>query len=266
MPPTSHRSPAYRTSTIRSTGVSEKCFIYRGFFGKTASNIADRQANARETTGCSPALCVLLQKRDTSSYEGINGKTLGPVLMDLHRVDWSQLPPPTDDGAARHLEGAHVPRIRLRSTDDRRVDLATLAGRSLVYVYPMTGRPDRPLPAGWDATPGARGCTPQACSFRDHAAELKHLGVSSIFGLSTQSHGDQLEAARRLHLPYPLLCDMHLELIRALKLPTFVLHGDVYAKRLTMLIDAGVVTKVFYPVFPPDESPRHVIAWLNAER
>lgn len=195
-----------------------------------------------------------------------NESTSERVLMNLYRVDWSTLPQPKDDGAARHLEGVNVPSISLRSTNDRHVTLATLAGRTLVYVYPMTGRPGCPLPAGWDAVPGARGCTPQACSFRDHATELKDRGVASIFGLSTQTHCEQREAARRLHLPFELLCDDQLELIQALELPTFRLGRVIYAKRLTMLIDAGVIRKVFYPVFPPDESPRQVIDWLSTGR
>ena len=172
------------------------------------------------------------------------------------------LPVPTDDGAADHLEGMSVPSISLASTSGESVDLSSLPGRTVVYGYPMTGRPDRALPAGWDEIPGARGCTPQSCSFRDHHAELKALGAR-VFGMSTQDTGYQREAAERLHLPFPLLSDEELAFAEALGLPTFEAEGMVLLKRLTLIIDDGWIEKVFYPVFPPDKSAEEVVGWLE---
>src|SRR5262245_27124901 len=131
------------------------------------------------------------------------------------------LPVPQDDGAARHLKGTRLPDVTLPPTDGASVNLSTLKGRTVVYIYPRTGRPGQPTPTGWDAIPGARGCTPQSCGFRDHFAELKRLGVAALFGLSTQDTAYQREAAERLHLPFPILSDADFQLTRALKLPTF---------------------------------------------
>ena len=157
-----------------------------------------------------------------------------------------------------------LPTITLRATDGAQVDLARLAGRTVVYIYPRTGRPGVPLPDGWDAIPGARGCTPQSCSFRDHFAELKALGVSNLFGLSTQDTDYQREAVDRLHLPFAILSDAGLQLTAALSLPTFEVAGMTLLKRMVLVIDDGVVTKVFYPVFPPDKNAGEVVAWLKA--
>jgi peroxiredoxin len=176
------------------------------------------------------------------------------------------LPVPQDDGATRHLAGLRLPDIALAATDGTSVTLATLAGRAIVYCYPRTGRPGQPLPTGWDGIPGARGCTPQSCAFRDHFAELKALGVAHLFGLSTQDTAYQREAVERLHLPFPLLSDSERKLTTALRLPTFAVDGMTLIKRLTLVIDDGVMTKVFYPVFPPDQSAQEVIAWLQASR
>jgi peroxiredoxin len=176
----------------------------------------------------------------------------------------ASLPVPQDDGGARHLTGMRLPSIRLAATDGPHVDLSQLAGRTLVYIYPRTGVPGVPSPDGWDAIPGARGCTPQSCSFRDHFAELKRLGVAHLFGLSTQDTGYQREAADRLHLPFPVLSDARLELARAARLPTFAAGGMTLLKRMALVIDDGVVTKVFYPVFPPDKNAEEVIAWLRS--
>lgn len=173
------------------------------------------------------------------------------------------LPVPKDDGAARHLAGLKVPSIPLPATDGSQVDLAALAGRSIVYAYPRTGRPGQPLPAGWDEIPGARGCTPQSCGFRDHHAELLARGVARVFGLSTQDTDYQREAVQRLHLPFALLSDAALRLSGALRLPTFVVEGMTLIRRLTLVIDDGTIVKSFYPVFPPDRSAADVRAWLD---
>ena len=174
------------------------------------------------------------------------------------------LVPPTDDGAASHLAGASLPAASLPSTGGGDVDLGALTGRVVFYIYPMTGRPDEPLPDGWDAIPGARGCTPQACSFRDHHAELKSL-ETDVFGLSTQSTPYQREARDRLHLPFHLLSDETLSLKRLLRLPTFVAAGMELYKRLTMIANHGRIERVFYPVFPPDRNADEVLDWLRRQ-
>jgi peroxiredoxin len=174
----------------------------------------------------------------------------------------NDLPVPEDDGAADHLPGMRLPSVPLASTSGEIVDLSVLPGRTGVYCYPMTGRPDRSLPAGWDEIPGARGCTPQSCSFRDHHAELRSLGAS-VFGSSTQDTEYQREAATRLHLPFALLSDSDLAFAGALGLPTFEVDGMVLLKRLTLVIDEGWIEKVFYPVFPPDRSAEEVVEWLE---
>lgn len=173
------------------------------------------------------------------------------------------LPVPQDDGAAAHLSGMALPEITLPATDGARVDLSKLGGRAVVYIYPRTGRPGEAMPEGWDAIPGARGCTPQSCSFRDHFAELMDLGVARVFGLSTQDSDYQREAAERLHLPFPLLSDAELRLARAMDLPTFEAAGMTLLKRMTLVMEDGIVAKVFYPVFPPDRSAGDVVAWLG---
>jgi peroxiredoxin len=178
----------------------------------------------------------------------------------------ADLPVPQDDGAARHLAGQKLPALTLAATDGSRVDLAKLAGRTVVYIYPRTGVPGRAMPEGWDAIPGARGCTPQSCSFRDHFAELKGLGVAHLYGLSTQDSEYQREAAARLKLPFPILSDKDFALTRALNLPTFEVAGMTLLKRMALVIDNGVITKVFYPVFPPDKNAAEVIAWLQASK
>jgi peroxiredoxin len=174
------------------------------------------------------------------------------------------LPEPTDDGASDHLLGTRIPPVALMSTAGEPVDLSALPDRTVVYCYPLTGRPDGELPQGWDEIPGARGCTPQSCAFRDHHEELRTLGAR-VFGLSTQSTGYQQEAADRLHLPYELLSDEDLRFAGALSLPTFEVEGMVLLKRLTMIIDDGRIEKVFYPVFPPDKNAEEVIGWLRQD-
>jgi peroxiredoxin len=174
------------------------------------------------------------------------------------------LPVPVDDGAARHLTGLALPDVALAATDDSAVNLARLPGRTVVYIYPRTGRPGQAMPTGWNAIPGARGCTPQSCSFRDHINELRALGVKKLYGLSTQDSAYQREAVERLHLPFAILSDTDVKLQRALRLPTFTVDGMVLLKRMALVIDDGVIAKVFYPVFPPDRNAADVIAWLQA--
>jgi len=182
-------------------------------------------------------------------------------------VDWSKIPAPVDDGAARHLQGAKVPDIALTATDGSQVSLARLAGRVVVFAYPRTGEPGKPsLVDDWDTIPGARGCTPQTCAFRDLHKMLIEAGATRVFGLSTQDTAYQLEAAGRLHLPFPLLSDARLELTRALRLPTMDVAGLTLIKRLALVIDDGSIVKVFYPVFPPDRNAADVHAWLSEHR
>lgn len=177
------------------------------------------------------------------------------------------LPVPEDDGAADHLWGVRLPDVALRATDGSTISLARLPGRTVVYAYPRTGEPGKAaLTADWDAIPGARGCTPQSCDFRDHFSELKGLGVDRVFGLSTQTSAYQKEAAERLHLPFALLSDAHRALAMAARLPTFEAGGQILLRRLTMIVEGGVVRHLFYPVFPPDESARQVVAWLRTNR
>jgi peroxiredoxin len=178
----------------------------------------------------------------------------------------ADLPAPQDDGAARHLAGMRLPPLVLPATDGSRVDLSKLGGRTILYLYPRTGRPGQALPDGWDMIPGARGCTPQSCGFRDHFAELQRLGVAHVFGLSTQDSDYQREAAERLHLPFAMLSDAGLEFAQALKLPTFVVAGMTLLKRMALVIDDGMIIKVFYPVFPPDKNAEEVLAWLASSR
>jgi peroxiredoxin len=190
---------------------------------------------------------------------------MAAVLHDPNLLP-DDLPVPQDDGAARHLVGTKLPDIPLASTDDAQVNLSKLPGRTIVYVYPRTGRPGQALPTGWDAIPGARGCTPQSCGFRDHFAELRRLGVAALYGLSTQDTAYQREAVERLHLPSAILSDSDLTLTRAMQLPAFTVDGMTLIKRMAWVIDGGVLSHVFYPVFPPDRSAEEVVAWLKGEQ
>jgi peroxiredoxin len=175
------------------------------------------------------------------------------------------LPLPQDDGATDHLQGMEIPSIRLATTRGE-LDLAEVAAGLLVlYVYPRTGRPGIEPPKGWDETPGARGCTPQSCGFRDHGAELRDLGAT-VIGLSAQTLDDQLEAAKRLGLPHAVAADPALRLADALELPTFEFHGRRLYRRLTLVAEGGRIVKVFYPVFPPDQNAAEVVAWLRHPR
>jgi peroxiredoxin len=153
--------------------------------------------------------------------------------------------------------------VALHATNGETIDLSAFAGRIVVYAYPRTGQPGVEAPDGWDMIPGARGCTAESCSFRDHFAEVKALGVDHVFGLSTQDSDYQGEAVGRLHLPFAILSDQHLELTREMNLPTFETSGMTLLKRLTLIIRDGIVEHVFYPVFPPDRNTDEVIAWLS---
>ncbi len=185
-------------------------------------------------------------------------------------TDLSALPPglpePEDDGGCDHLVGIAIPHLALRSTGGRIIDLAALPpGRTVIYCYPMTGMPGQPLPEGWDLIPGARGCTPQACAFRDHHHELRALGAS-VFGLSTQTTDYQREMAERLHLPFEVLSDAELRVATTLRLPTFEVGRMRLIKRLTLIVRDGLIEHVFYPVFPPNESADQVVRWLGAHQ
>jgi len=173
------------------------------------------------------------------------------------------LPVPVDDGACDHLCGLKLPGITLASTDSAQVDVSKLCGRTVIYAYPRTGRPDEGVfYEGWEAIPGARGCTPQSCAFRDHHLELQALGVD-VYGLSTQNTEFQQEVVQRLHLPFAMLSDENLELTTALNLPTFEVNGLTLIKRLTLVVHDGAIEHVFYPVFPPNTHAEVVIAWLQ---
>jgi len=183
---------------------------------------------------------------------------------DLLNVDWSAIPAPKDDGAAAHLKGAVLPDIPLKATDAAMVDLSALKGRVVVFAFPRTGEPGKPaLVDDWDMIPGARGCTPQTCSFRDLFKDLRSAGADHVFGLSTQDHAYQREMAERLHLPFTVLSDEQLALTRALDLPTMQVAGMTLIKRLALIIDDAGITHVFYPVFPPDTNGPDVLAWLK---
>lgn len=177
----------------------------------------------------------------------------------------ADLPVPEDDGAASHLTGLALPAIALAATSGGAVELSRLPGRTVVYAYPRTGVPDEPkFHDGWEMIPGARGCTPESCGFRDHHEELRAAGAR-VFGLSTQDTAFQREAVRRLHLPFALLSDDRLALTKELRLPTFEVNGLTLLKRLTLVIRDGVIEHVFYPVFPPDGHAEEVLGWLKAK-
>ena len=187
-----------------------------------------------------------------------------PNLLD---VDWSKIPAPPDDGAARHLEGMTVPDVALTATDGTQVSLGKIPGRIVVFAYPRTGVPGQiSLVDDWDMIPGARDCTPQTCAFRDLHKVMIAAGAARVFGLSSQDPAYQLEAAERLHLPFPLLSDEKLAMTKALRLPTMQVAGMTLIKRMALVIDDARITKVFYPVFPPDRNAGDVLAWLEQNR
>ncbi|MDR3082006.1 MAG: peroxiredoxin, partial [Streptomyces sp.] len=181
----------------------------------------------------------------------------------------ADLPVPEDDGAAAHLRGARMPQLELHATDGATISLETLgAGRTVLYIYPLTGRPGTDLPEGWDSIPGARGCTAETCGFRDHHQDLLTAGATQVYGLSSQDSDYQREVTERLRLPFQMLSDPARSLAQALDLPTFTTGGLTLYKRLTLIIKDNVIEHVFYPVFPPDKHADQVLAWLsdNAHR
>lgn len=180
---------------------------------------------------------------------------------DLYTLP-DNLPVPVDDGACNHLPGMELPAVSLPATSGRLISLADLPALTVLYCYPRTGQPDKEVPAGWNDIPGARGCTPQACTFRDDYGVLKNLGAE-VFGVSTQTTEYQLEAVERLHLPFELLSDAELKFSNALRLPTFRVEAMTLIKRLTLIVANKTIAKIFYPVFPPDRNAADVVDWLN---
>ena len=185
---------------------------------------------------------------------------------NLLKPDWSNIPAPELDVSLEHLNNFTIPEIKLLSTSGHEIDLSKLNGLSIIYVYPMTGQPNIALPKGWDEIPGARGCTPQSCSFRDNFSELKKLNIENIFGLSSQTTKYQKEMSERLHLPYPILSDEKLLFANALKLPTFKVDNMNLIKRITLITNNNKIIKYFYPVFPPDQNVNDVIFWLKESK
>ena len=178
----------------------------------------------------------------------------------------TDLPKPEDDGACNHLPGTQLPSVNLPATSGHSIDIATLSGLTVLFAYPRTGAPNEVITDDWNAIPGARGCTPQACSFRDASDELASLGVQRVFGVSTQDTEYQREIKNRVHLQYELLSDERGELREALRLPTFEWKGTKLIKRMSLIIDNGKIIKVFYPVFPPDGSAEEVLKWLRSQK
>ena len=174
----------------------------------------------------------------------------------------ANLPVPEDDGACNHLESMRFPSLELISTSGNKIDIGSIPGLVVVYFYPLIGRPDSPPMLGWNEIPGARGCTPQSCAFRDLHDQFTQLGVS-IYGASSQPHEEQVEASNRLHIPFELVSDASFALVSALRLPTFEYNSLTLVKRLTLILEDGVIKKVFYPVFPPNENAADVLAWFK---
>lgn len=182
-------------------------------------------------------------------------------MTDLYNLP-AGLPIPLDDGKASHLIGTHLPPVPLKSTSGGFIDLSELPGWQVIYCYPLTGRPGTELPEGWDLIPGARGCTPQACAFRDHYSEMRNLGVG-LLGVSSQETEYQKEMVDRLHITFPVLSDSDFALADALNLPTIIVNGTKLLSRITLITHFGVIRHVNYPVFPPHYEPARVLEWLK---
>jgi peroxiredoxin len=181
--------------------------------------------------------------------------------------NYNELPPnlpiPTDDGAANHLKGMRLPQLALKATNGATIQLGEIKNKLVIYCYPMTGQPNVPLPEGWDQIPGARGCTPQSCAYRDHYQELQALGAE-VIGLSVQSHDYQKELAGRLHLPFPIVSDVNYEFQKALNMPTFITAGMTLLKRVTLIVNQGIIEAVHYPIFPSDSDAPWVVNYLKS--
>ena len=182
---------------------------------------------------------------------------------NLSAPDWSKIPAPKEDEDLSHLLKYKIKSVLLKSTNNQSIDLSKIKGLSIIYIYPMTGQPNKPLPENWDNIPGARGCTPQSCSFRDNFSILKNLNVNNIFGLSTQTTDYQKEMTERLHLPFPVLSDEKLEFAKQLNLPIFEVENMKLIKRITLILKDNEIIKYFYPIFPPDKNVEQVIQFLT---
>ena len=182
---------------------------------------------------------------------------------NLSAPDWSKIPAPKEDEDLSHLLKYKIKSVLLKSTNNQSIDLSKIKGLSIIYIYPMTGQPNIPLPENWDNIPGARGCTPQSCSFRDNFSILKKLNVNNIFGLSTQTTEYQKEMTERLHLPFPVLSDEKLEFAKQLNLPIFEVENMKLIKRITLILKDNEIIKYFYPIFPPDKNVEQVIQFLT---
>ncbi|WP_395575745.1 redoxin family protein [Streptomyces sp. BK79] len=217
--------------------------------------------------GLTARRAVLVAHLQRAAHRGsrVSPANEGEDLMTDYTSLPADLPVPEDDGAAAHLPGMKMPHRELQGTGGTTVRLDALgAGRTVIYIYPLTGRPGVDLPDGWDSIPGARGCTPEACGFRDHYQDLLAAGADAVFGLSSQETDYQSEFAERLHLPFQMLSDPARNLAQQLDLPTFeTASGLMLYKRLTLIIRDGVVEHVFYPIFPPNEHADQVLAWLR---
>ncbi|MFI8828951.1 MerR family transcriptional regulator [Streptomyces sp. NPDC053431] len=210
----------------------------------------------------------LLTSRRAMLISHLNAAAHRGSIVNLYREDYltlpADLPVPEDDGAANHLLGMKMPQLALLSTGDKEVRLGSLGPRrTVIYVYPLTGRPGTDLPEGWNAIPGARGCTPETCGFRDHFQELLEAGASRVYGLSSQDTDYQKEVVERLGLPFDMLSDPTLSLADTLGLPTFEADSTRLFKRLTLVIRNDVIEHVFYPIFPPNQHAQQVLIWLR---
>lgn len=217
----------------------------------------------KELTSRREMLRARLQAAASRGFTMGNGGDAAALPPERYGLP-DNLPVPADDGSAAHLAGLRLPDLTLGSTDGRRVNLRSVSqGRWVLFVYPTTGVPGEDMPLGWDQIPGARGCTAEACGFRDSFADLLHAGLDQLYGLSVQDSRYQQELARRLRLPYPLLSDPTLALQRTLRLPVFDAGGRRFYRRLTMIVRGQVIEHVFFPIFPPNEHARQVLLWIR---